>query len=295
MVKIEKKFFVIILATIMFIINFCVYTKVAHLPKWLNLTLMLVNILAIFLIYIFYVLNKDSYYKSCFLVLFVIFFVSFVYGIFALCGLEHIFKNIGAMQEFIKSTGAWGMIVFVLIQFLQATFVPIPSIITTIAGSLLFGPTVAMILSLIGIFAASFFSFFVGRFCGERVVSWIASKEVFEKYSSILYNKGKYTFFLMQIFPFFPDDILCFIAGTTKMSWKFFSITMLISRPIAIIPTCYLGGGTIIPYSGWGLAVWGVLIAVMIVLFIVSIKYQTNIENFIYKLSKKMAKKQNKK
>ncbi len=294
---IEKKsgLYAVIIATVMFIINFCIYTKIAHLAKWLNLRLILINILAIISIYVFYVLDKSKHMKSVFLGLFVVFFLSTIYGICALCGIEHIFKNIGAMQDFIESTGAWGMIVFVLIQFLQATFIPIPAMITTIAGSILFGPTLAMILSLIGIFAASYFSFFLGRIFGEKVISWIIGHEDFEKYSTMLYDKGKYTFFLMQIFPFFPDDILCLVAGTTKMSLKFFTITMLIARPIAIIPTCYLGSGTIIPYSGWGLIVWGILILLMVGLFIISIKYQKNIENFVVKLSQKFTKNKNKK
>ena len=95
----------------------------------------------------------------------------------------------------------------------------------------------------------------------------------------------------MQVFPFFPDDILCLVAGMTKMSFKFFFITMLIARPLAIIPTCYLGGGTIIPYSGWGLIVWGTLIVLMIALFVLSYKYQNKIEQFVINFSSKFSKK----
>ena len=217
-----------------------------------------------------------------------------MYGLCIILGYEEIFSNIESMQEYIRSTGAWGMVVFMLIQFLQATFIPIPGMITTIAGAVLFGPTTAMILSLIAILLASFVSFFIGRYLGEKVVVWMIGKESCEKYSKLLYEKGKYLFFLMQVFPFFPDDILCIVAGMTTMSLRFFTITMLIARPLAIIPTCYLGGGTIIPYSGWGLIVWGILIVFMIVLFILSYKYQNKIEQFVFKLTSKMSKKNNK-
>ena len=281
---------ILIVSCILTILNMLIYTKLANITKWLNLTLILTSILLIILMFLFFSFEKTSYFRTCFLILCIISFITYIYALCVILGYEHIFSSVSSMQEFIKSTGAWGMIVFVLIQFLQATIVPIPAMITTIAGAVLFGPTTAMILSLIGILLASFVSFFVGRVFGAKVVSWIIGDENYQKYSNLLYDKGKYTFFLMQVFPFFPDDILCLIAGTTKMSLKFFTITMLIARPLAIIPTCYLGGGTIIPYSGWGLIVWGFLIVFMIAMFILSYKYQDKIEKFVTHLSKKFTK-----
>ncbi len=76
------------------------------------------------------------------------------------------------------------------------------------------------------------------------------------------------------------------------MRLRFFTVTMLITRPLGIIPTCYLGSGTLIPYSGWGLIVWGILISLMVVLIVLSWKYQDRIEQFTSKISEKMSKKE---
>ena len=54
--------------------------------------------------------------------------------------------------------------------------------------------------------------------------------------------------------------------------------------------TAFLGSGTIIPFSGWGIPVWIVLVLFAIVCFYLSIRYQQQIENFIMKLSGKMSK-----
>ena len=241
--------------------------------------------------YVLFTIEIDTWFRILFTTLVVITIISWIYQFIVFLGYEQIFSSTESMQNFIKSTGAWGIVVFMLIQFAQATFIPIPAMITTIAGSVIFGPTIAMITSLVAILLASIVSFFIGRLLGEKVVSWIIGKSACEKYSKLLYDKGKYLFFLMQVFPFFPDDILCLVAGMTTMSFRFFFITMLIARPLAIIPTCYLGGGTVIPYSGWGLVVWGILIILMIVLFILSYKYQNKIEQFVIKLSQKFSKK----
>ena len=201
------------------------------------------------------------------------------------------FSSTESIKAFIQSAGAWGIVVFFVIQFLQVVILPIPAALTTIAGALIFGPTTAMLVSLSAILLGSFVAFFIGRYLGEKVVVWIIGKEACEKYSKLLYEKGKYLFFLMMLFPFFPDDILCMIAGMTTMSLKFFTITVLIARPLAIIPTCYLGGGSIIPYSGWGLVVWGILIVLMVVLIFLSYKYQDKIEKFVLKMSDKISRK----
>ena len=51
---------------------------------------------------------------------------------------------------------------------------------------------------------------------------------------------------LMMIFPLFPDDILCLVAGVTNMSFPFFLWTNIISRAIGVAVTVYFGTGAII-------------------------------------------------
>ena len=55
--------------------------------------------------------------------------------------------------------------------------------------------------------------------------------------------------------------------------------------------TCFLGSGTLIPFSGWGIPVWIVLVLIVAVLFFVCFKYQPQIENYIEKLATKFSKK----
>lgn len=194
------------------------------------------------------------------------------------------------LRELIASGGIYSYTIFFVLQFLQTTILPIPAIITTIAGSLVFGPWITSLLSFVSIMLASIFSFFLGKKIGRKIVVWVAGEETTIKWQTKL-EKGKYVFFLMMLFPVFPDDILCLLAGaTTTMSWKFFVITNLITRPISIITTCFFGSGYLIPFSGWGIPVWIVLIAIVSILFYLSIKYQSKIENFIEYISNKLSR-----
>ncbi|MBQ8792689.1 MAG: TVP38/TMEM64 family protein, partial [Clostridia bacterium] len=132
------------------------------------------------------------------------------------------------LQKIILAGGMWSYLIFFVIQFLQVTFLPIPAAVTTVAGTLVFGPWITLGISFVAVMLASMFSFFLGRKVGKKLVVWIAGEADYQKWADKL-GKGKYVFFLMMLFPVFPVDILCMVVGTTNMTWRFFLITNLIT------------------------------------------------------------------
>ena len=100
----------------------------------------------------------------------------------------------------------------------------------------------------------------------------------------------KYTFVLMMLLPLFPDDVLCMVAGLTDMSWSFFMFTQLVTRPIGIFLVSYFSSGQIIPYHGWGVVAWAIILITCVVLLYLSSKYNQKIEVFIQKIFNKKKK-----
>ena len=187
------------------------------------------------------------------------------------------------LGQIIRDGGVYSYIIFVVVQFLQVTFLPLPAAVTTIAGTLVFGPWITLGLSLFAVLLGSAFAFFLGRKVGRRLVVWVAGEKDAIKWEEKL-KRGKYVFFLMMLFPVFPDDILCIVAGCIGMNWKFFMTVNLITRPLSIGALCFFGSGQVIPFSGWGIPVWIVLVVLGIIAIYLSVKYQPQIENFITKL-----------
>lgn len=213
-------------------------------------------------------------------------FLALVYFVLVWTDLWEKLNSVDKLRTFILDLGFWGRIVFVALQFLQVTIIPIPSTIITIAGSIIYGPLQGGLLSLSGVLLGSLFAFWLGRAFGGSLVEFMVGKDTCDKWIKYL-SRAKYAFFFMMLLPMFPDDILCLVAGLTDMSWSFFSITNLITRPIGIFVTSYLGSGEIIPYHGWGLVAWAViLLAVGMLMWLVT-KYQKNIEKALLKLTKK--------
>ena len=235
-------------------------------------------------------MNELSLTKKILRILFVILsitsFLVLTYFVLVWTGLWDKLNSVEKLKNLILSLGFWGRFAFTTFQFLQVTFIPLPSPILVIAGSLIYGPFQSGLLSLAGILLGSAVAFAIGRIFGKKIVIFIVGKETEKKWSNFLSN-AKYSFVLMMLLPLFPDDILCMVAGLTDMSWTFFMLTQIFTRTIDIFTMSYLSGGDIIPYSGWGLYVWALIAIASVLAIYFSTKYNKQIESFIYKIFKK--------
>ena len=217
-----------------------------------------------------------------------LFFIG-IYFILKTTGWVGKFNNIQELKTIILSAGFWSYCVFVVLQFLQVTVLPLPAFATTIVGVILFGPFIAFILSTLAILLGSIFAFYLGKLFGIKLLYWAIGQDKTILIQNKL-SKGKYAFFLMMLFPLFPDDILCMLAGVVNMDFKYFLTTNLITRPISLFCLCFISTGIVIPYHSWGLVVWTIILLIVIFLFVFTIKYKTQIENF-FELKLKQNKK----
>ena len=157
----------------------------------------------------------------------------------------------------------------------------IPASITILGGNYLFGPWLSYLYSFIGIFSGSLFAFFLGKVVGRRFVNWIVGdKETVDYYLSKLKGKETILLFFMFLLPFFPDDILCSIAGILPISWPVFILIQVITRFTSIGTTLFFMSGEIIPYNKpWGIALLIILAIIAVVAFIYAFKNSEKIND----------------
>ena len=183
-------------------------------------------------------------------------------------------------QEFLEKTGVWMPILYIFLQFLQVIMLPIPSLVSTLAGIALFGAFRTAIYSLIGIAAGSITAFLIGKKLGYKVVAWLIGEEELKKWLQKM--KGKDALFLTMMFllPLFPDDVLCFVAGLSTMSFAYFLVAMFVSRTIAIFATCF--SIDFIPLGKWwGWLIWGMIFAVLFAGFAIIYKNMDKINAYL--------------
>ena len=87
------------------------------------------------------------------------------------------FSNVQELKQIILSAGFWSYSVFVILQFLQVTVLPLPASVTTIVGVIIFGPFITFILSTLAIILGSLLAFILGKKFGTKLLYWIFGKD----------------------------------------------------------------------------------------------------------------------
>lgn len=198
------------------------------------------------------------------------------------------FERIGSVEELralIDRAGAFAGIVFFLLQMLTVIIAPIPSNVTMMAGALALGFWQAMLLGIAAIWAGSMLMFLLARRLGHRAVQRWMDHGIMEKYLPVIEEKQDMFLFLTLLFPFFPDDMLCILAGLTSMPTTRFAGIMLLARPWGLIFAALLGSGEL-SLPAWG---WAVLVGVLAVIFVLAMKYSRQIEERLFALVSRLS------
>ena len=182
------------------------------------------------------------------------------------------FSSLGSLEDmraYIAHFAPFSHLIYFLIQFLGVVVAPIPSNVTALAGSLLFGTWPAFFLTWAAVVTGSVLVFWLARVLGQQFVDRLVSQKVSEKYLDIIRRKRDVFLFLAFLFPFFPDDLLCILAGLTDIPLKRFFFLVLAARPWGLLGSCLVGGSVLsIPY--WAMALLGVA---GLAIFLICMKY----------------------
>ena len=275
---------VIAITTVFFVLSFSYFSKAIGILCAVVIGLIaLLSLLAV-------VFSKETVYKLCITGLYVAAVVSIAYFALGKSGVLASIESTNDLVAYINHSGGVAEVLFVLANFLQVTIVPIPSTITTTAGAVLFdGIWKPLYLTVIGLVIGSMLAFFLGRVFGVRFANWLVGEKTIAKYREMSKGRDKVVLFYMFLFPFFPDDFLCILAGMTDYSYLGFFLLQVFSRTIGTLVTILITKGIVsIPFAGWWLALWVFVILLVIVLFILTVKYSEQIERWVMKLIDKL-------
>lgn len=147
-----------------------------------------------------------------------------------------ILSDVKVLQSYIARLGLTGALFFVVIQVIQVVIPIIPGGISTAAGVILFGPWFGFLYNYIGIAIGSFINFFLARRFGKPLLTYLISEKTYEKYIGYTKNQTRFDhlFTLAIVLPVAPDDVLCLLAGLTKMTFTRFFWIIILGKPITI-------------------------------------------------------------
>ena len=180
-----------------------------------------------------------------------------------------LFTDEARLRAAVEQAGPWGPAVFFLLQLAQVIAAPIPGNVTTLAGGAVFGLWKSFLLSTAAVVVGSAAAFALVRRFGRPLARRFVKEETMDKYESLLKGRTGPLLALMFLFPFFPDDALCFLAGLTPISFGRFLLLTVLTRPWGLLVSALIGAGAVhLPW--WAMAL---LAAAGIVLGVLAVKY----------------------
>ncbi len=178
------------------------------------------------------------------------------------------------LEEYINRFSPYGQVGYFFIQLMSVILAPIPSNITALAGAVLFGLWESFILTYAAVILGSMLVFSLARILGRSFTDQVISKKISDKYLSIIQAKQDIFLLLVFLLPFFPDDIICILAGLTKIRPLRFCIIILIARPWGLLVASAVGS-TAVSIPLLGMALLGVI---GIAVFVLGLKYGDRLE-----------------
>lgn len=180
--------------------------------------------------------------------------ISALFVLFLLCasalflwrtGFFSALSSFEAMKRYIEHSAPYGQLFFFFIQLLSVILAPIPSNVTALAGAVLFGLWQSFFLTYGAVILGSFIMFCLARVLGRPFTDQLVSRKISEKYLDTIRSKQDVFLLLVFLLPFFPDDIICILAGLTSIHPLRFLIIALIARPWGLFIASAVGSATI--------------------------------------------------
>lgn len=182
-------------------------------------------------------MNKQQIYKLLKVALVMTVIMLVFEAIFSLSVVSNFFSGL------ITHTNGWLVyIVIWTIMFLQVTILNIPAY-TILSASLSIGLDILSVtyitVTISAYMAGCILAYWLGRKFGTKALKWCAgSEEDYNKWSTIINTKGKWVYFITVLFPLFPDDLLCIVAGSVKFDFVLYIVFNIVGRTIGLVVMC---------------------------------------------------------
>ena len=173
------------------------------------------------------------------------------------------------LTRIVISSGVWSWVVLGVIQFLQVVIIPIPATFITLLSLKMYPDQVyVLFLVTLGVILAGVtITYLIGRKWGKKAVVWCAgSEEEYNKWAAVLKSKKTNVGYLATIiFPIFPDDIMCLIAGSIKMNFWWYLLANVIGRAVGLATFMFV-------FKSVSDSIWSIIVMIVLLLIAIIIK-----------------------
>ena len=145
-------------------------------------------------------------------------------------------------REFAERFATWGPILFIGLQALQVIVAPISHYSVGYMGGFLYGTWWGSLYNYIGRIIGHICAFWLSRLLGRRIADRFVRKATIEKYDRLVSGQSLILFFIYFL-PLFPDDEISYLAGLSRMEFRWFLLANLFGQVGGSVSLAYMGSG----------------------------------------------------
>jgi len=198
-----------------------------------------------------------------------------VLGILALVAARTIFDQYAVLlsepdvvRSFVAEFGILAPLAFVFMQACQVIIAPIPGQALGFASGWLFGAYWGTVYSLAGAVIGSFVAFHLARRWGRPFVERVIDASVLDRFDDFSSNHGYLGLFVVFLIPGLPDDVICFVGGTTDLDIKRMTVISLVGRVPGYFLTNLAGASVATDDYELAVAIVVVMVAIAFVVYV---------------------------
>ena len=131
-----------------------------------------------------------------------------------------LYINKESLQEIVKNTGTFGIIIYFIIVVIYVTLTPLFNTAILIASGYIFGGQLGFVINFLGTTVGLFLIIFLVKTYGRPLLKKIISSKYYNRFDEITQKVGPITLLIVYVLPFTPDDELTYIiaAGPIKIN-----------------------------------------------------------------------------
>ena len=157
-------------------------------------------------------------------------------------GLFERLRDTQALRDYLSEQAPWSHLIFFGLQMCSVIIAPIPSNLVAATGGAVFGIWQGFLITALAVTLGSCTTFCLARTLGKGFADRTIRKKLPAHYLELLDRKRDSFLALTFLFPFFPDDLLCIMAGLTDIPFRRFLLIVLLARPWGLLAASAFGG-----------------------------------------------------
>ncbi|WP_455382217.1 TVP38/TMEM64 family protein [Salinispira pacifica] len=189
-----------------------------------------------------------------------------------------VFSSRERLQSWIDQFGALGPLMFIGVQVFQVVVFIVPGEVTQLAGGYLFGVWGGILYSLVGITIGSAFNFYLARLLGISFVEGLFKPSQVERFESVISSgRARVGFFLLFLIPGIPKDILCYVAGLSRIGFLSFLLISMGGRLPGVVGSAVIGSSA--ARSNWVVTI--VVTGIAVLLFVLGLLFRNRLHALV--------------